>query len=65
MSFKQISALEAKDLIGDFPHDQMTTYIIPDPIDSRLGPEKLKEKAEAVIKRDIGFGESFFLSPYG
>ena len=60
MSFTQISSFEAKELIGDGPYEQMLTYIFSDPIDSRLGVEKLTTKAKDFIKRDIAHGESFF-----
>ena len=60
MTFTQISPFEAKELLGDFPHDQMITYICAEPVNIRLGAEKLEVEARKIIGRDIQHGESFF-----
>lgn len=60
MSFTQISPFEAKELIGDFPHDQMITHICSEPVNIRLGAEKLEVEACKIVGRAIQHGESFF-----
>lgn len=60
MSFTEISPFEAKELIGDFPHDKMITHICSDPINIRLGAEKLAVEAGKIVGRQIQHGESFF-----
>jgi len=60
MAFEEITTFRAKELIGKFPHEQMTTYICSQAINIRLGPDKLKILAQEMVGRDIQQGEAFF-----